>query len=201
VLLGGSGSGKSTILRMIAGLLTPDAGGRIEINGQRRDVPADPRQRGARLCLPELLHLPAHDRRTEHRLRPEASVETCSQSERRKRRTSELLDLIGLGGLGDTLLRPALGRTTASASRVARALAYEPGVLLLDEPFSALDVKIRAQLRQSLKADPAPVESYHHPGHPRSGGGLRAGRPHRRGGQWAGDRGRDTAQVVSLSTI
>jgi sulfate transport system ATP-binding protein len=68
----------------------------------------------------------------------------------RAERRDELLDLVGLGGLGGRYENQVSGGQLQRVA-LARALAYRPNVLLLDEPFGALDVKIRAQLRQSLK--------------------------------------------------
>src|SRR4029077_12614798 len=68
----------------------------------------------------------------------------------REKRCEELLDLVGLAGLGDRYAEQISGGQQQRVA-LARALAYEPSVLLLDEPLGALDVKIRAQLRRSLK--------------------------------------------------
>ncbi len=145
VLLGGSGSGKSTILRMIAGLM-PLAAGRVEIDG--RDVtnlPPQQRDTGFVFQNYSVFQHMTVAQNVEFGLR----IRRVASSDRR-RRSTELLDQVGLGGLGarfpDQLSGGQLQRVA-----LARALAYEPTVLLLDEPFSALDVKIRAQLRQSLK--------------------------------------------------
>jgi ABC-type sulfate/molybdate transport systems ATPase subunit/nucleotide-binding universal stress UspA family protein len=145
VLLGGSGSGKSTILRMIAGL-TPPAGGRIELDG--RDVThLKPQARGVGFVFQNysiFRHMTvAQNVAFGLRIRRVAAAE-------RERRTAELLDLMGLGGLGGRFPDQLSGGQRQRVA-VARALAYEPSVLLLDEPFSALDVKIRAQLRQNLR--------------------------------------------------
>jgi sulfate/thiosulfate transport system ATP-binding protein len=145
VLLGGSGSGKSTILRLIAGLLTPDEG-RIELNG--RDVTfLPPQQRGAGFVFQNysvFRHMTV-TQNVEFGLK----IRKTSPAERRKR-VEQLLDLVGLGGLG-TRFADQLSGGQQQRVALARALAYQPDVLLLDEPFSALDVKIRAQLRQSVK--------------------------------------------------
>ncbi len=145
VLLGGSGSGKSTILRMIAGL-TPPAGGSVEING--RDVThLPPQARGTGVVFQNysvFRHMTVADN-VEFGLR----IRRVPPAERHQRST-ELLDLVGLGGLGARFPDQLSGGQQQRVA-LARALAYEPTVLLLDEPFSALDVKIRAQLRQSLK--------------------------------------------------
>ncbi len=145
VLLGGSGSGKSTVLRMIAGLITPDAG-KIELNG--RDVTfLPPQARGAGFVFQNysiFRHMTVLEN-VEFGLR----IRRVSGKERRQR-AEELLDLVGLAGLGARYPSQLSGGQQQRVA-LARALAYQPAVLLLDEPFGALDVKIRAQLRASLK--------------------------------------------------
>ncbi len=145
VLLGGSGSGKSTILRMIAGLWPPDAG-TIRLNG--RDVTSlQPQLRGTGFVFQNysiFRHMTAAEN-VEFGLR----IRRISGSERR-RRCEELLDLVGLAGLGARYADQLSGGQQQRVA-LARALAYRPSVLLLDEPFGALDVKIRAQLRSNLK--------------------------------------------------
>ena len=145
VLLGGSGSGKSTILRLIAGLAEQDAG-TIEING--RDVSTLPaQQRGTGFVFQNysiFRHMTAAEN-VEFGLR----IRRVPADERR-RRSEELLELVGLTGLGGRYPSQLSGGQQQRVA-LARALAYRPEVLLLDEPFGALDVKIRAQLRESLK--------------------------------------------------
>ncbi len=145
VLLGGSGSGKTTVLRIIAGLVLPD-GGRVELGG--RDVTwARPQERDVGLVFQNyslFRHMSVADN-VEFGLR----IRKVRALERRRRR-EELLELVGLAGLGDRFPHQLSGGQQQRVA-VARALAYRPTVLLLDEPFGALDVKIRGQLRQSLK--------------------------------------------------
>jgi ABC-type Fe3+/spermidine/putrescine transport system ATPase subunit/nucleotide-binding universal stress UspA family protein len=144
VLLGGSGSGKSTILRMIAGLVDADAG-RIEIHG--KDVTnLPPQARGTGFVFQNysiFRHMTAAAN-VEFGLR----IRKVDAGERR-RRSEELLELVGLSGLGERYPSQLSGGQQQRVA-LARALAYNPTVLLLDEPFGALDVKIRAQLRESL---------------------------------------------------
>jgi heme ABC exporter ATP-binding subunit CcmA len=145
VLLGASGSGKSTLLRLIAGLLLPDSG-RIMLND--RDVTTlSPQQRGTGFVF-QNYSLFRHMTVAEN-IAFGLSIRQVSRQER-QRRTNELLDLIGLSGYGDRLPAQLSGGQQQRVA-LARALAYQPNVLLLDEPFGALDVKIRAQLRQSLR--------------------------------------------------
>jgi sulfate transport system ATP-binding protein len=145
VLLGASGSGKSTLLRLIAGLLLPDAG-RILLND--RDVTLlSPQKRGTGFVF-QNYSLFRHMTVAQN-IAFGLSIRRVSRQER-ERRTAELLDLIGLTGYGDRLPSQLSGGQQQRVA-LARALAYQPNVLLLDEPFGALDVKIRVQLRQSLR--------------------------------------------------
>ncbi len=145
VLLGASGSGKSTILRLIAGLSRADSG-TIQLHG--RDVTSErPQTRGVGLVFQNysiFRHMSVAEN-VEFGLK----IRGTPTAERVRRR-EELLDLIGLGGLGNRYADQLSGGQQQRVA-LARALAYEPSILLLDEPFGALDVKIRAQLRQSLK--------------------------------------------------
>ena len=145
VLLGSSGSGKSTILRMIAGLTEP-TGGTILLHGT--DVThLPPQKRGTGFVFQNysiFRHMTVGEN-IEFGLRIRKSPR-----EERTRRREQLLDLVGLAGLGGRYAHQLSGGQQQRVA-LARALAYEPDVLLLDEPFGALDVKIRSQLRRSLK--------------------------------------------------
>jgi sulfate transport system ATP-binding protein len=145
VLLGSSGSGKSTVLRMIAGLASTD-GGSIQLMG--RDVTnLPPQQRGVGVVFQNysiFQHMTAA-KNIAFGLR----IRRVPRAERR-RKSEELLDLVGLGGLGDRYAHELSGGQQQRVA-LARALAYEPQVLLLDEPFGALDVKIRGQVRRSFR--------------------------------------------------
>jgi sulfate transport system ATP-binding protein len=145
VLLGASGSGKSTVLRMIAGLASSD-GGSIQLMG--RDVTDwPPQKRGVGLVFQNysvFQHMTAA-KNIAFGLR----IRGVRRRERR-RKSEELLDLVGLGGLGDRYAHQLSGGQQQRVA-LARALAYEPQVLLLDEPFGALDVKIRSQVRRSFR--------------------------------------------------
>ncbi|HEY4229964.1 MAG TPA: ATP-binding cassette domain-containing protein [Thermoanaerobaculia bacterium] len=145
VLLGASGSGKSTILRMLAGLTAPDEG---VIRFADRDVTlVPPQKRDVGLVFQNysiFRHMTVGEN-IEFGLR----IRGVPAAEREQRR-EELLELVGLGGLAaryDSQLSGGQRQRVA----LARALAYKPAVLLLDEPFGALDVKIRSQLRQNLR--------------------------------------------------
>jgi len=145
VLLGSSGSGKSTILRMIAGLTQPTSG-RILLHG--RDVTDQPpQQRGTGFVFQNysiFRHMTVAEN-IEFGLR----IRKVAKEERTRRR-EQLLELAGLAGLGSRYAHQLSGGQQQRVA-LARALAYEPNVLLLDEPFGALDVKIRSQLRRILK--------------------------------------------------
>jgi sulfate/thiosulfate transport system ATP-binding protein len=145
VLLGASGSGKSTILRMIAGLSAPDSG-IIRVSG--KDVTnLSPQSRDVGFVFQNysiFRHMTVAEN-IEFGLRVR-KVPAASREQRRE----ELLDLVGLGGLGGRYESQLSGGQRQRVA-LARALAYKPTVLLLDEPFGALDVMIRGQLRQSLK--------------------------------------------------
>jgi sulfate transport system ATP-binding protein len=144
-LLGPSGSGKSTLLRIIAGLEQPD-GGRVLIDGH--DITSKPPQkRGVGFVFQ---HYAAFKHMTvwknvafglEIRRRPRSEI---------KDRVTQLLELVQLGGLADRY--PAqLSGGQRQRMALARALAVEPNVLLLDEPFGALDARVRKELRAWLR--------------------------------------------------
>jgi sulfate transport system ATP-binding protein len=145
VLLGPSGSGKSTILRIIGGLTEVDAG-RVLLHGH--DVTRlAPQQRNIGFVFQHYAlfqHLTVAEN-VEFGLR----VRRVDAKERRRRR-DELLDLVGLAGLGERLPRQLSGGQQQRVA-LARALAPKPAILLLDEPFDALDAKIRVDMRRSLR--------------------------------------------------
>src|SRR5437867_945166 len=146
VLLGPSGSGKSTVLRMVAGLADTEQG-RVLLHG--RDVTnVPPQQRGVGLVFQHdaLVRHMSVARNIEFGLR----IRHVPADERRVRR-DELLELVGLAGLGGRMPSQLSGGQQQRVA-LARALAHRPEVLLLDEPFGALDAKIRAELRQTIRA-------------------------------------------------
>jgi len=145
VLLGPSGSGKSTVLRMIAGLAEADSG-RVLLHG--RDVThVPPRARGAGFVFQHyaLFRHMTVARNVEFALR----VRGVPARERARRR-DELLELVELSGFGGRLPRQLSGGQQQRVA-LARALAHKPEVLLLDEPFGALDARIRGELRKTLR--------------------------------------------------
>ena len=145
VLLGPSGSGKSTLLRAIAGLTGVDHG-RISLHG--RDVThISARARGVGLVFQNYAlfrHMTVADN-IEFALR----VRRMRARQRRERR-KELLRLVALEGMDDRLPSQLSGGQQQRVA-VARALAHKPEVLLLDEPFGALDAKIREELRRTIR--------------------------------------------------
>ena len=146
VLLGPSGSGKSTLLRSLAGLANIDHG-RISLHG--RDVTELPaRQRGVGMVFQHyaLFRHMTVAQNIEFALR----VRRVRAAQRRRRR-EELLQLVALEGYDDRFPSQLSGGQQQRVA-VARALAHEPAVLLLDEPFGALDARIRVELRETVRA-------------------------------------------------
>jgi sulfate/thiosulfate transport system ATP-binding protein len=145
VLLGPSGSGKSTLLRAIAGL-TGVSHGRIALHG--RDVThVSARERGVGLVFQNYAlfrHMTVADN-IEFALR----VRRMRRADRLARR-KELLRLVALEGMDERLPAQLSGGQQQRVA-VARALAHKPEVLLLDEPFGALDAKIREELRRTIR--------------------------------------------------
>ena len=144
-LLGPSGSGKSTLLRIIAGLEWPDAG---EVRLAGEDATAlTPQKRRVGFVFQHYAafkHMTVRDNIAfglKIRKQPKAEV---------KRRVDELLDLVQLPGIGDRYPSQLSGGQRQRMA-LARALAPEPKVLLLDEPFGALDARVRAELRMWLR--------------------------------------------------
>jgi sulfate/thiosulfate transport system ATP-binding protein len=144
VLLGPSGSGKSTLLRIAAGL-TDLHHGRISFHG--RDVTnLRARYRGVGLVFQHYAlfrHMTVGEN-VEFALR----VRRVRRRERARRR-DQLLQLVALEGYASRLPGELSGGQQQRVA-VARALAHEPQVLLLDEPFGALDAKIRVELRETI---------------------------------------------------
>jgi sulfate transport system ATP-binding protein len=143
-LLGPSGSGKSTLLRVIAGLEVADSGD-VFISGKEATALA-PQKRGVGFVFQHYApfkHMTVWDNVAfglQIRRRPKAEI---------RRRVDELLELVQLGGLGRRY--PAqLSGGQRQRMALARALAPEPEVLLLDEPFGALDARVRIELRRWL---------------------------------------------------
>jgi sulfate transport system ATP-binding protein len=144
-LLGPSGSGKSTLLRIIAGLEVPDSG---EVVIGDEDVTRDPaRTRGVGFVFQHYApfkHMTVHDNvgfGLSVRKRPKAEI---------GERVAELLSLVRLDGLAERYPSQLSGGQLQRMA-LARALAVQPQVLLLDEPFGALDAQVRGELREWLR--------------------------------------------------
>ncbi len=147
-ILGPSGCGKTTLLRAIAGLVAPDSG-TIRF--------------GKQLVSVSSLVLPPHKRRIgyvpqEAALFPHLSVaqniafaldKENYTKDRRRAIVNEMLDLIGLAHFGDRMPSQLSGGQQTRVA-LARALAIEPKIVLLDEPFSALDAALRNELREEV---------------------------------------------------
>jgi sulfate/thiosulfate transport system ATP-binding protein len=144
-LLGPSGSGKSTLLRVIAGLEEPDAG-RVIISGQDATA-VRPQDRGVGFVFQHYAafkHMTVWDN-----IAFGLAIRKRAKDEI-KSRVSELLELVHLDGFADRY--PAqLSGGQRQRMALARALAVEPKVLLLDEPFGALDARVRKDLRIWLR--------------------------------------------------
>ncbi|MGB3698834.1 MAG: ABC transporter ATP-binding protein [Gordonia sp. (in: high G+C Gram-positive bacteria)] len=154
-ILGESGCGKTTLLRILAGFDRPD-GGRVEIDGSL--VAGD-----GRFVRPERRRVGIVAQ--EGALFPHLTVAANiayglpgglrsrfgpAQRENRARRVTEMLRLVGMAGYGDR--RPdELSGGQQQRVALARALAPAPAVLLLDEPFSALDASLRVELREEVR--------------------------------------------------
>ncbi|GAB2445165.1 ABC transporter ATP-binding protein [Streptomyces incanus] len=147
-VLGPSGCGKTTLLRIVAGFLRADAG-TVRLGGRLLGGPG--------------VHLPPERRRIgivpqEGALFPHLSVArnvafglTGADRGERRRRTGELLELVGLAGYGDRMPHELSGGQQQRVA-LARALAPRPQLVLLDEPFNALDSALRAGVRSDVRA-------------------------------------------------
>lgn len=151
-LLGPSGCGKTTTLRMIAGLEKQNSGeiwiGDTCVSSVERDIWVPPEKRGMGMVFQSYAVWP-HMTVAQNVAFPLKVRKTPRALEKEK--VSKTLDLVGLGGLGD---RPATLLSGGQQQRVAlaRALVFEPKVLLLDEPLSNLDAKLRELMRVELRA-------------------------------------------------
>lgn len=146
-LLGPSGCGKTTTLRLLAGFEELDAGA-VDIGGQR--VAEAPH-----------FHLPPEKRRVgmvfqDYAIFPHLSVAQniafgLGRGAQAQAQTEAMLALVGLKGLGETMPHELSGGQQQRIA-LARALALEPAVVLLDEPFSNLDSSLRTQVREEVRA-------------------------------------------------
>ncbi len=150
-LLGPSGCGKTTTLRMVAGFEKPDAG-EIDIDGRTvfsnpRRIGIPPEKRALGMVFQSYAIWP-HMTVFENVAYP-LTVRRLSSTEI-KEKVQQTLELVGLSGFAE---RSAMALSGGQQQRVAlaRSLVYSPGILLLDEPLSNLDAKLRGQMRIELK--------------------------------------------------
>lgn len=148
-LLGPSGSGKTSLLRIIAGLAFPDAG---QVSFNHEDVT------NLKVAERKVGFVFQHYALFKHMsitdnvgfglsVRPRSQRSSKAQI---RARADELLELVQLGGLGNRFPEQLSGGQRQRVA-LARALAVEPQLLLLDEPFGALDAKVRKELRRWLR--------------------------------------------------
>jgi nitrate/nitrite transport system ATP-binding protein len=142
-IVGYSGSGKTTLISLIAGLLAPDAG-EIVLDGGRVTGPGP--ERG--VVFQQYSLLPWMTVRDNVALAVDA-VDAALPAVERRRRTEELIALVGLAAAAEKRPRELSGGMRQRVA-VARGLGMRPKVLLMDEPFSALDALTRASLQDQL---------------------------------------------------
>ena len=142
-VLGASGSGKTTLLRVIAGFERLESGtlsvGGVVVDDGRKVVPPEKRKIG---------YVPQEGALFPH-LKVAANVAFGLGRKADRRRVGELLDIVGLSGMERRYPHELSGGQQQRVA-LARALAVEPELVLLDEPFSALDAALRASLRQEV---------------------------------------------------
>ena len=192
-LLGRSGSGKSTLLRIVAGLLTPTAG-EVRWRGRKIEGPTE----GVAMVFQSFALFPWLTVQENVELGLEARG--VARAEREKR-AEEAIDLIGLGGFESAYPKELSGGMRQRVG-LARALVVHPDLLLMDEPFSALDVLTAENLRTDLIdlwiERKLPVKSMHD-GHPQHRGSGADGRPHPAVLDQPGPRGARNAGEVPAS--
>jgi len=145
-LLGPSGCGKTTTLRLIAGFETPDAG-RIDIGEQTvfdTSVNVAPEARGVGMVFQDLALFPHLS------VKQNIAFGLNGSARNRQQRVDELLALVGLQGHAKRLPH-ALSGGEQQRVALARTLAPNPQVVLLDEPFSSLDTDLRREMRAEIK--------------------------------------------------
>lgn len=143
-VLGPSGCGKTTLLRLIAGFDRPDSG-TIELAGRTISAPGvhvHPERRRIGVVPQEGAVFP--------HLSVDANVGFGLPRVRRHERVRQMLDLVGLAGLGSRMPHELSGGQLQRVA-LARALAPGPALVLLDEPFAALDTALRASVRAQVR--------------------------------------------------
>ena len=143
--LGPSGCGKTTLLRAVSGFQDPSEGEVLIAN--KNMIGIGPNKRPTALIFQNLALFPLMS--VADNIAFSLEVRGVSKKQRRKR-ADELLDLIALDGQGDKKVHQLSGGQKQRVA-IARALAVEPQVLLLDEPLSALDLKLRQKMRTELR--------------------------------------------------
>ena len=144
-LLGPSGCGKTTALRIIAGFEWPDSGEVLVDGHDVLGMPANRRNMGMVFQAYSLFPNLTAQQNVEFGLRVRKQ-----SHEARSRRARELLELVGLGEAMGRYPRQLSGGQQQRVA-LARSIAIQPSVLLLDEPLSALDAKVRVQLREEVR--------------------------------------------------
>lgn len=187
--LGASGCGKSLTLRCVAGIETPDEG-RIVVNDtvffdSAAKINLSPQQRKTALLFQNYMLFP--------NMTIEANVaagipKNVSKGERDAIVAAEL-KRFSLEG-STSAIPPSSPGGQQQRVALARMLAARPGILMLDEPFSALDSHLKSVLEQNLGRPLRGVRGYHPLREPRYRRGTALLRPHRRGRRWAHPRGR-----------
>jgi iron(III) transport system ATP-binding protein len=150
-LLGASGCGKTTLLRIIAGFERPDSG-RVELGGRVLNAPGifmPPEKRRVGLVFQDFALFPHLS------VASNVAFGMTQRNGRRRARIEELLSLVGLEGLGNRMPHELSGGQQQRVA-LARSLAAEPDLILLDEPFSNLDTglrqRVRAEVRQIIES-------------------------------------------------
>ena len=145
-LLGPSGSGKTTILRMIAGLASPDSGQVIIDGNVVNDIPASKRGIGFVFQNYALFRYMTVEENIAFGLKVQKLDKGFI-----KQRVEEMIELVGLKGMGKRYPSQLSGGQRQRVA-FARAIAPNPHLLLLDEPFAAIDAKVRQELRAWLRS-------------------------------------------------
>lgn len=153
VLLGSSGCGKTTTLRAVAGLERPDEGeiriDHVDVYSSRRKIFVSPDKRPIAMVFQSYAIWPHLNVYENVALPLRVGIRRLNPKERHQR-VMDVLDLLGLDGLADREVTALSGGQQQRVS-LARAIAQQPRVLLMDEPLSNLDYKLRVRLRVELK--------------------------------------------------
>ncbi|PIE73559.1 MAG: hypothetical protein CSA20_02490 [Deltaproteobacteria bacterium] len=143
-ILGSSGCGKSTLLRSIAGLVRPDSGS-LSCNNEQwidENIFIPPENRDCGMVFQDMALFP--------HLSIAENIGFAVSKKQKRKVVEKMLELVGLEGLGQRMVHQLSGGQQQRAA-LARSLAPEPGLLLLDEPFSGLDLKLRQTMRWEVR--------------------------------------------------